>query len=301
MFKKPEIKRPIFMVGTGRCGSTIIFEVLSVHPDLGWLSNYNKLLPRIGFISVMPRIYNLPFFSRLNRGQKKQYNQGRRLFNFLLPTPFECYWKWNLLCDEFEFSFLKDKTASEKEKKKVRKAVRQILFWQDKKRFAAKITGPTRMTFLKSIFPDAVFVHIKRDPQAVILSFVDSGFWKPGSKGALPRWEDGLPENWKKEWEHYNKSELALMSIQYRSIMQVCEEEKRRLGKNDYTEIRYEDFIDNPLETIRRICSFCNLPQSGKVEEFLKQQNYINGNRKYLDNITPEQQKVIDEILGKWR
>ncbi len=297
MDKKPEINRPIFMVGTGRSGSTMIFEALSVHPDLGWLSNYNKLLPWFGFVSIMPRIYNIPFFSK-RRGQKKQYNQGKGFLNRLMPTPFECYWKWDLLCEKFEFDFLKDKTASDKEKKRVKKAVRQILFWQSKKRFAAKITGPTRMTFLKSIFPDAVFVHIKRHPIAVIMSSVDFGFWKPKSEGKLPRWDGGLPENWREEWKQYGQSKLALIAIQYRTIMKVCREERKQLNENDYTEIDYEDFIDEPVEVMHRICSFCDLPNSQKVDEFIRNQKYINGNKKYLEKITPKQKKVIENILG---
>jgi len=300
MFEKPEIKRPVFMVGSGRCGSTIIFEALSVHEDVGWLSNYNKLLPIFDIVSVMPRIYNLPFFNRLSRGEKKQYNQGENFLNLLRPIPFECFIKWNLMCNEFEWTFLKDKTATDKEKRKVRKTVRNILYWQNKKRFVAKYTGPTRMTFIKSIFPDAVFIHIKRNPIAVVYSLLNVDFWQKYGK-TRPRWKDGLPENWQEEWENYNKSPLALTAIQYRTIMQICEQEKQNLNSDDYKEFRYEDFIERPQDIMSEILTVSDLPKSAKIEEFIKQHNYTNGNQKHLDRISEEEKNMVEQIIDGWR
>ncbi|MFC1738221.1 sulfotransferase [Planctomycetota bacterium] len=296
-----EINKPIFLIGTGRCGSTIIFEALCVHEDIGWLSNYNKLFPRLGFVSIMPRLYNLPFFGKVRRGEKKQYGQGSALLNRLLPTPFECYAKWKVLCgDKFLFSFLKDVEATPDEKKKVLKAVKQLLFWQGKKRFAAKYTGPARIGFVKSIFPDAVFVHIKRDARAVIYSLLNVDFWTEQAGKQRPRWAGGLSEDWHKEWESYDSSLLALAAMQYRTIMQICQKERQLLDEKQYLEIRFEDFVTQPQSIMEQILSFCELRPLQQVTEYIKHQTYIDTNKKYLQKMPKEQEQLIERIIGQW-
>ena len=296
-----DINKPIFMIGTGRCGSTIIFEALCVHEDIGWLSNYNKLFPRLGFVSIMPRLYNLPLLKNFSRGQKKQYAQGSFFFNRLLPTPFECYRKWKVLCgDKFLFNFLKDVEATHDEKKKVHKAVKQVLFWQARNRFAAKYTGPTRMGFVKSIFPDAIFIHVKRDPRAVIYSLLNVDFWTEQAGKHRPRWAGGLSEDWQQEWKSYESSPLALTAMQYRTIMQICHQEKQLLDEKQYLEIRFEDFVTQPQNIMQQILSFCELKHSPQVAEYIERQTYTDTNKKYLQKMPKEQKQLIEKILGQW-
>lgn len=38
--------KPIIIVGTGRCGSTVFHQMLAQHPDLAWLSNILGKYPR---------------------------------------------------------------------------------------------------------------------------------------------------------------------------------------------------------------------------------------------------------------
>ena len=38
--------KTIFMIGTGRNGSTLISDVLATHPDLTWVSNYQDKFPK---------------------------------------------------------------------------------------------------------------------------------------------------------------------------------------------------------------------------------------------------------------
>ena len=87
MGDKLAINKPIFVIGTGRCGSTIVFEALVLHEQLGWLSQYNDRFPRLELASLAPIIYNLPL--HLPRGEKQQFQQGRSRLNKFLPKPAE--------------------------------------------------------------------------------------------------------------------------------------------------------------------------------------------------------------------
>lgn len=294
-----DVVKPIFMVGTGRCGSTIIFEALSVHERLGWLSNYNKLLPWLDLVSVMPRIYNLPFFRNQARGEKKQYGQGRGLINKILPTPFECYPKWEKLVGEkFSYSFLRSELAAEDEKRRVRRFFTKLLSLQGKERMAAKLTGPTRMVYLDSIFPDSKFVHIIRDARAVAYSLLNVSWWTDEHGRKSPMWRDGLPENWEQEWERYDRRPVALAAMQYRAVMEVCAEECKQIGEGRYLEVRYEEFVDDPHGVMDRILNFYELPPSPRVTAFLDNHQYHNQNNKYISLMSEEEMHIFDQIIG---
>ncbi|MHC4758206.1 MAG: sulfotransferase family protein, partial [Planctomycetota bacterium] len=272
-----EINNPVFMIGTGRCGSTIIFEALCVHEDLAWFSNYNKLVPRFDFVSIMPRLYNLSFLKNKTRGEKSQHGLGTSLISKLLPTPFECYNRWNLLCGEkFSRSFLNRIKATEKEIDKVQKTIERTIFWQGKTRFAAKYTGPTRIEYINSIFPDALFIHVKRDPRAVVYSWMDVDFWTDYAGKLKPRWTGGLPDDWQNEWRTYGSTPLALTAMQYRAIMLICEQEKKLLDSNRYMEVTYENFILDPLNVIKKILSFCKLNDSQLMFDYINSRQYLN-------------------------
>src|SRR5215212_6202832 len=40
-----QITKPIFIVGTGRCGSTLFHRLLATHPQLMWLSGFSHRFP----------------------------------------------------------------------------------------------------------------------------------------------------------------------------------------------------------------------------------------------------------------
>ena len=41
-----EIRAPIFILGAPRSGTSVLYEKLARHPDLTWISNITKKVPR---------------------------------------------------------------------------------------------------------------------------------------------------------------------------------------------------------------------------------------------------------------
>ena len=76
------LENPIIIVGTGRCGSTLLHRVLARHQDLGWLSPYNELFPTRRWLSGLSNLYRWPAFSF----------KVKHLPFF--PKPFEAYRFW---------------------------------------------------------------------------------------------------------------------------------------------------------------------------------------------------------------
>ena len=62
------LMRPIFVIGTGRCGLTPLMHLISYHQDLAWLSQYNNQFPNQMFLSYLSRIVEWPIFSSSIQG-----------------------------------------------------------------------------------------------------------------------------------------------------------------------------------------------------------------------------------------
>ena len=62
---------------------------------------------------------------------------------------------------DFSREFLIENLISEERKIFIRNYFYDLMRYQGKSRLAFKITGPSRIGYLKQIFPDAYFVYLK--------------------------------------------------------------------------------------------------------------------------------------------
>jgi len=158
---KIDIQRPIFFIGMGRSGTTILFEAFARHPELAWTSSYCRMYPENLWVNGLRRILDNKLIHLYSN--KQQYG-GKRLLNDYFPQPDEAYVFWNKYAGErFAGHSLHMKRCTEEDIVTARRAVAEVMKWQRRDRFAAKFTGPPRITYLKSIFPDAQFVNVVRD------------------------------------------------------------------------------------------------------------------------------------------
>ena len=161
----PKIIKPIIIVGTGRCGSTLFHRLLAQHPQMMWLS---------------PICYKYPDKPAWNRvAVTAMDNQVlRRLFGGRI-RPGENYRFW----DKYAYGFsepcrdLVRSDVSARVKKQVRAAFEPMLSAK-RNRLLIKITGWSRIGFLNEIFEDAKFIHMLRDGRAVASSLLHVNFWR---------------------------------------------------------------------------------------------------------------------------
>jgi hypothetical protein len=288
------VDRPIFFVGAPRSGTTIIFEAFSAHEDLAWFSNYSHKFPRYPVLSVISRLaYNNEFI-----GSKKQHGESA----FRLPRPYaiECYPAWELCCGEkFRFDFLIDAKASEAEKEKAIELTHRVMKYQGKSRFVAKITGPTRISYLNSIFPDALFINIVRDGRAVVNSLMKVSWWKKGGGFDKPWWRNGLTDEDLNTYQRYDKSPIVLTAIQWRRIMLVARQEAAMIDPSRYIEVRYEDALQEPFSYIDKLADFSQLPRSKKVHDYITTKSSLKDmNFKFSKDLKTSDIKLLDEVIG---
>ncbi len=307
--KRPDeiyLQKPIIIIGSGRSGTTIISEILFQHESLAWHNNYQEVFTRSTHINYLRRLFEnrfwkLPAFRKfvgVSKNTRQKFNTALNLVSF---NPIELYRFWEYLSGpriNFSRGFLLNERATEKEKKFIRNFLAKQVKYQGRKRLIMKFTGPGRLEYLTSIMPDALIINVVREPLSTIRSWLEVGFWQ--RMGINKLWWLGAysPE----EEAHAKKltSDPALITaFQYKKLMETTEYEINKLGLNVY-EARYEDFVQNPTEFIKKIMDYAQLSPSKQVNAYLKNITVSNRNNRSSSKtqFSEETKNKIYEILS---
>jgi hypothetical protein len=248
------IKNPIIFIGTGRSGTTFVSGAILSHPELGFPSNYQHKFPKSLSINLLRRLYdnNLwRFYTRSNRDT---------IFHKSIFLPAEAYNMWRYLTKpriNFSQSFLFDERATVDEKKMIEKYFKKMLDLQGKERLALKITGPSRIGYLLSVFPDAHFVYVKRRIIPTVSSFMKTTFWE--SRGKHKLWFQGAYSEADYEYlKPLNNHPAELTAFQLGRMYAVTKKEIENIKPKIY-ELDYDDFLSNPDLHIKNILQFTAL------------------------------------------
>ena len=294
------IVKPIFMIGMGRSGTTTISEALSAHEMVAWFPNYMNFLPALTFGCFFLRILDIPGLGFYLRGKKKQDKQWTSLLRRCLPHMVEAYPVWQRHCGEkLKFDYLLNQIASLEESRAISRTMRKILILQGKKRFFAKFTGPPRICYLNSIFPDAYFINIIRDPRAVIRSLLKVAFWK--ERGGLKKlwWKNGPKIDDFDIETSEDLMPLKLAALQWKTVLEVAWQESKLIDQKRYIEIRYEDYVGNPHNTLSGLMTKIELPQSTNVHRYLDSMGRpSNMNYKFKNDFSLNEIEVIKMITS---
>ena len=276
--------RPIIVVGLGRSGSSIFHRVFSYHPSVAWLSRLsNRAGSGMKYNRWLMHGIDLPV---LGKALHKKYESE------------ECYAFWERHCRGFRTPcrdlLLAD--LSERSKRGIQKAIPQILTGK-RNRLLVKITGWPRIGFLKGVFEDAIFVHVRRDPAAVANSLMNVDWWW-GWRGPQ-NWRWGmLSEEHQALWEKYDRSFVALAGIECLIYRDAVELARAQLPEGRFIEVEYEALCENPVDIYRSVVDFTGLEWSEGFEAVIRSQVFRNSNHKWRQDLTGEQQQILEEILS---
>ncbi|OZV68534.1 sulfotransferase [Winogradskyella aurantia] len=291
-----KFKKPIIFIGTGRSGTTIISEIINRHPHLAFPSNYQDMKPSNRKINLVRSLFDNSLWRVY--GQKPQLNK-MSIINKYTFRPSEAYNMWEYLTGaklDFSRGFLTNETVSDERLNFIRSYFNDMVKYQNRKRLSVKVTGPSRIPFFLKLFPDAIFIHLKRDLVPTINSFLKVEFWN--SRGAKQLWWQGVYNEEEKEWAMNNSNAPSLMTaFQLKKIIQITELELEQY-KPKILETSYEDFVMSPKNELRRILSFAELPDMN-LDEHLKKVKIFNRNKKHTDYFDKNQLEKIYQIINQ--
>lgn len=120
------------------------------------------------------------------------------------------------------------------------------------------------------------------------------GGWGGGVK---PWWQNGLTEGDLRDWDDSGRSAAALAAIQWRRVVQTTDDEKKALGADRFIEVRYEDFVQSPVEVVGEIFKQCGLETSPRATRYITTRGEIkNMNHRFRYRLTLEQISTVERL-----
>lgn len=253
-----EIDRPIFLIGTGRSGTTLSLNLLSLHPDLAWYSNLTHRFPARPQLAAYSRVRDIPFLKDIF-ARRNDY-----------PHPVESYaiLDYATLGVFTEPRLLSARDVSQEARHRYQALVRSHLRWQGKSRFLQKTTGFPRIAYLNEIFPDSKFIHVIRDGREVAASMLRVDWWD----GTLDSWGWGdMDPSYLLEYEESGRAPIVLAAIVWKTLMGHLTRATRSLPTDRTMDLPYDRLLSDPRGTMERVREFAGLRPSrvfaARVEE----------------------------------
>jgi hypothetical protein len=131
--------------------------------------------------------------------------------------------------------------------------------------------------YLQALFPDAVFVFVKRSPGDNLNSLIE-GWRKPDEfatwstdlpakvaveNGTLTQWCFFLAEGWR---DHVASPVEDVAAFQYDAINRAILDAKASLPAGQWVEVFYEDFLRDPVAAFRHVFEGCGLRFDARLE-----------------------------------
>ncbi len=168
---------------------------------------------------------------------------------------------------------------------------------QGKPVFLHKYTGWSRISFFAEIFPEAKFIHIVRDGRAVANSWLQMPWW--GGYQGPEKWLWGtLSEQERDEWNSHDKSFPVLAALSWKKLMAGFIQAEQDLDNSRYLTCKYEDFLDNPQQTLSHISAWGDLPPDNFVNSAFLSSRVHGGRRKaFQHDLSSSQLTGIETCL----
>jgi omega-hydroxy-beta-dihydromenaquinone-9 sulfotransferase len=254
-----------FLIGAGRSGTTLLYKLLCLHPQVAYISNLEHRMPWLP-ASATGRLRLRRYASKLRHwfhDQGNAYMVQRPVLMRLAPVPVEgeaVYARCGIpLYPEPGYQ------PDERSATRLRTRFSTLRQAADARVLVSKRTANNRrIAALHSIFPGARFVSLMRDGREVAASLSRVDWWND-----TPLWWDPTRRT---PAEAVAQGE-DLLRLCARNWVEETEEIARGFAgvpESRVLSVRYEELVATPIEQMRRVLTFLDLEHRLDYEWALK-------------------------------
>ncbi|MHB0958503.1 MAG: sulfotransferase family protein [Pirellulaceae bacterium] len=280
--RRQQVAPPIFIIGHWRSGTTLLHELLALDPELAYPTNYHCFCPNHFLLTewLFPRLLGFVFpkqrpMDNMELGWSGPQEDEFALCNLGIGSP---YWKLAFPNQPVAYPEYYDLEAL---------TPAQFAQWQSawigflqqvsyRRRNRLVLKSPLhsfRIRALRRIFPEALFIHIVRNPFTLFSSTVH--MWKSlySAHGLQKPTFDGLEEH-----------VLETGERMYASI----ERTRADIPPDRFHELRYEDLVEDPARCLDELYQRLELGDFSRlapgIENYQRQKAGYQRNRYELSD-----------------
>lgn len=229
---------PVFIVGNSRSGTTLVARILNGHPAVHILNETHFMGE---FAKERERFHSLSasqLFVLVNKMltiQRKGYYRKHEYQNYPQDTA--------QIVSDFE-----------KQPKKDFASLNRVFFEFEARLHGKTIAGdqtPRHVFYINELiemYPGAKFIHMVRDPRAILLS--QKRKWKAGRRRSQPRFEV------LRTFVNYHPITTTLI---WRKTIEAGLRAQQTIANNLMKTIFFEELVENPQKNIEDLCEFLNI------------------------------------------
>ncbi len=286
-------KPPVLIIGHWRSGTSYLHELLSEDPQFCYVSLWNTLLPDSYPLLESSKQFLSNFLPKTRPMDNIEVEidgpyEEEAGIAALSPWSFFHGLHFPKNAEEQYVNSIHYTHLSAEEKQEwvemYEQFMKTVVYTNNGKRLLLKDPANTaRIPTLLEIFPQAKFIHIYRNPYKVYLSTVNMRK-KVLEKLALQR---GDPQ----QIEHQ-------VINNYKRLMTSYFEQKKLIPKDHLIEIRYEDLVKHPMETVKQIYSHLDI--SGFKKAIPGMNAYLERKKDYKTNVYRIDDEIIQRVKKHW-
>lgn len=246
-----------FLVGVGRSGTTLLYKLLCLHPEIAYISNYEN---RLGWLpsGLACRLASRRLDAKLRTWFRKDGNAyfvDRPWLTRAFPTPHE----GEAVFDACGLQSFPDgnyrpgpSTADCLRRRftRIRQGARAAVF------LSKCTTNNHRILPLAAVFPEARYIHLIRDGREVTQSSSAVEWW---DHHVL--WWDGRTPL---EMERDGEDRLVICARNWVRELQELKAALSSIDQQRVLELRFEDLLCDPLSSLDRAVRFLGLECSAQ-------------------------------------
>lgn len=291
-----EIKKPpVFLLGHWRSGTTYLHNLFTVDNRFGFFSTFHAYMPGafLGYEKLMKPIVASSIPDKRPMDDVKMDADLPQEEEYALGafSPYSYYHGWCFPKNmEFYNRFVCFNNVSkgfiDDWKNVYMYLFKKVTLRENGKALVVKNPSNTgRIRLLLEMFPDAKFVHIHRNPYHVFMSMMRF------MRIVIPLYCIQNPP----EIDVIENSMMNLYGEVYRNYFL----EKKLVSKNNFVEVKYEDFITNPFFELKNIYNDLNLggfkDNERAFKAYILSQSEVKLNNYHLNN------DLKDKIYNRWK
>jgi len=235
--------RPVIILAAPRSGSTLLFETLSEAPGAWTIGGESH--------QIIEGVQALnPNFGNVDSNRLTAEHANDKITQFMRSR----------------FArFLRDRDGREFFR---HREIEQLRFIEKTPK------NSLRLPFLDKVFPDALYVFLFRDVRPNLSSMMEA--WRarrwvtypklPAWQG--PPWSLLLPPGWQ---ALSGRPLEEICAFQWAAANRIVLDDLEQLPRDRWTTVNYQDLLDEPLQTVSRLCEFCELELDAHLRGRLQQ------------------------------